>query len=105
VNIYPAEVEECLIVHPRVADVAVFGLPDPEMGEVVQAVVQPAAGVEANDALADELREHARAHLARFKVPRVIDFRDELPRHPTGKLYKRLLRDEYVADDAEPPPG
>jgi acyl-CoA synthetase (AMP-forming)/AMP-acid ligase II len=105
VNIYPAEVEECLIVHPKVADVAVFGLPDPEMGEFVQAVVQPAPGVEAGEALAEELREHARAHLARFKVPRVIDFRDELPRHPTGKLYKRLLRDDYVGDAPAPSGG
>jgi long-chain acyl-CoA synthetase len=97
VNIYPAEIEECLIVHPSVADVAVFGLPDPEMGEFVQAVVQPADGVTAGPELAGELDAYARRHLARFKVPRSIDFVDELPRHPTGKLYKRILRDEYLA--------
>jgi long-chain acyl-CoA synthetase len=97
VNIYPQEIEDCLIVHPLVADVAVFGLPDPEMGEFVQAVVQPADGVEPSDELAHELREYTRSHIAHYKVPRVIDFRPELPRLPTGKLYKRLLRDEYLA--------
>jgi long-chain acyl-CoA synthetase len=96
VNIYPAEIESTLIMHPKVADVAVFGLPDHEMGEFVQAVVQPAAGVEPSDELAEELRRYAREHLAGFKVPRVVDFRSELPRLPTGKLYKRFLRDQYL---------
>jgi acyl-coenzyme A synthetase/AMP-(fatty) acid ligase len=96
VNIYPAELESCLIMHPKVADVAVFGLPDPEMGEYVQAVVQPAAGIEASSELAEELTAYARERVAAFKVPRVVDFRSELPRLPTGKLYKRLLRDEYL---------
>lgn len=97
VNIYPQEVEDCFVIHPKVADAAVFGLPDPEMGEFVQAVLQPAPGVEPTDELAAELREYAREHIAHFKVPRVIDFTPELPRLPTGKLYKRLLRDEYLA--------
>lgn len=97
VNIYPQEVEDCLVLHDKVADVAVFGLPDPEMGEFVQAVVQPAEGVVADEALEQELREYTRSHIAHFKVPRVIDFRPELPRLPTGKLYKRLLREEYLA--------
>jgi long-chain acyl-CoA synthetase len=96
VNIYPAEIESCLIMHPKVADVAVFGLPDPDMGEYVHAVVQPAAGVDPTNELADELREYARANLARYKTPRVVDFRAALPRLPTGKLYKRQLRDEYL---------
>ena len=96
VNIYPQEIEDCLVVHPKVADAAVFGLPDPEMGEFVQAVVQPVEGVEASDDLAAELREYAREHIAHYKVPRVIDFSPELPRLPTGKLYKRILRDEYL---------
>jgi acyl-coenzyme A synthetase/AMP-(fatty) acid ligase len=96
VNIYPAEIESALIMHPDVADVAVFGLPDHEMGEFVQAVVQPAAGVEPSDELAEELHRYAREHLAGFKVPRIVDFRSELPRLPTGKLYKRFLRDEYL---------
>jgi acyl-CoA synthetase (AMP-forming)/AMP-acid ligase II len=96
VNIYPAEVEGCLVMHPKVADVAVFGLPDPEMGEYVHAVVQPADGVDATPALADELRRFARDTVAHYKVPRVFDFRDELPRMPTGKLAKIRLRHEYL---------
>jgi long-chain acyl-CoA synthetase len=86
-----------LIMHPQVADVAVFGLPDPEMGEYVHAVVQPAEGVKDSPELAEELLLYAREHLARYKVPRVVDFRGELPRLPTGKLYKQVLRDEYRA--------
>lgn len=96
VNIYPQEIEDCLTMHPKVADVAVFGLPDAEMGEYVHAVVQPEVGVEPSDELAEELRNYARRHIARFKVPRVIDFRPELPRLPTGKLYKQPLRQEYL---------
>jgi long-chain acyl-CoA synthetase len=95
VNIYPAEIEACLIMHPDVVDVAVFGLPDPDMGEYVHAVVQPAVNTKATTELAEELSRYAGDHLARYKVPRVIDFRDELPRLPTGKLYKKQLRDEY----------
>jgi long-chain acyl-CoA synthetase len=95
VNIYPAEIEACLIMHPSVTDIAVFGLPDPEMGEYVHAVVQPADGVEGSPELAEELLRYARDQLARYKVPRVVDFRAELPRLPTGKLYKQGLRDEY----------
>ncbi len=95
VNIYPQEIEDCLIMHPKVADVAVFGVPNEDFGEEVKAVVQPALGVEGDDALARELSEYAKEHIAGYKVPRSIDFRPELPRLPTGKLYKRLLRDEY----------
>ncbi|MCG5217463.1 acyl-CoA synthetase [Streptosporangium sp. KLBMP 9127] len=95
VNIYPQEAENLLAVHPKVADVAVFGVPDEEMGEQVKAVVQAADPEEAGPALAAELIEHCRARLAHYKCPKSVDFRDELPRHPTGKLYKRLLRDEY----------
>jgi long-chain acyl-CoA synthetase len=95
VNIYPQEIENLLITHPRVADAAVFGVPNDELGEEVKAVVQPADMRDAGPALAEELREFCRQHLARFKCPRTIDFTVELPRAPTGKLYKRLLRDEY----------
>ena len=98
VNIYPQEIEDRLVLHPKVADVAVFGVPNEDFGEEVKAVVQPMAGVESDDALASELLAYAREHLANYKVPRSVDFRDELPRHPTGKLYKRILRDEYWGD-------
>jgi long-chain acyl-CoA synthetase len=97
VNIYPAEIENCLIMHEKVADVAVFGLPDAVMGEFVQAVVQLAPGVVPGAAIEDELRAFTRAHLAGYKVPRHIDFREALPRLETGKLAKYLLRREYLA--------
>lgn len=95
VNIYPQEIEDCLIMHPKVADVAVFGVPNEDLGEEVKAVVQPEDGIEASDELSRELIAYAAEHIARQKVPRSIDFRDELPRLPTGKLYKRILKDEY----------
>jgi fatty-acyl-CoA synthase len=97
VNIYPQEIEDALVLHPSVADVAVFGIPDEDMGEAVQAVVEPAAGVEPSPELARELIAHLRDRIAHYKVPRSIDFIDEMPRLPTGKLYKRVLRDRYVA--------
>ena len=95
VNIYPQEVENLLVTHPKVADVAVVGAPHEEMGEQVVAVVQPAPGHEGDEALAAELIAFARANLSHIKAPRRIDFMAELPRHPTGKLYKRLIRDAY----------
>ena len=95
VNIYPQEVENLLVTHPKVADVAVVGAPHEEMGEQVVAVVQPANWAEAGDELAAELMHYCRAHISHVKCPRKIDFRQELPRHQTGKLYKRLIRDEY----------
>jgi long-chain acyl-CoA synthetase len=95
VNIYPQEIENLLITHPAVMDVAVVGAPDEEMGEKVVAVVQPVEPSRAGPALAQELIQFARSHLSRLKVPRQIDFTHELPRHPNGKLYKRLLRDAY----------
>jgi acyl-CoA synthetase (AMP-forming)/AMP-acid ligase II len=95
VNVYPREAEDVLIAHPAVADVAVFGIPHEEMGEQVHAVVQLVEGVEASDELGAQLIAHCRDLLAHYKCPRSIEFRAELPRHPTGKLYKRLLRDEH----------
>jgi acyl-CoA synthetase (AMP-forming)/AMP-acid ligase II len=97
VNIYPQEIENHLVGHPKVADVAVIGGPHAEMGEEVIAIVQPADMSQAGDALAAELTAYCRTALSGVKTPRRIDFREELPRHPTGKLYKRLLRDEYWA--------
>ena len=97
VNIYPQEAENVLAVHPRVADVAVFGVPDPEMGEQVKAVVQPVSMADAGPELEGELIAYCRERLAHYKCPRSVDFRAELPRHPTGKLLKRLLRDEYTS--------
>jgi long-chain acyl-CoA synthetase len=95
VNIYPAEIEGVLAVHPAVRDVAVFGIPDDEFGEQVKAAVELENGVDASDELATELVAHCREHLAGYKVPRSIDFEAELPRMPTGKLAKRLVRDRY----------
>jgi long-chain acyl-CoA synthetase len=95
VNVYPQEAESLLSTHPAVADVAVIGVPDEEMGEAVKAVVEVAPGWVPGAELADELIAHCRAHLAHFKCPRSVDFVDDLPRLPTGKLYKRLLRDRY----------
>ncbi|MQW76194.1 AMP-binding protein [Nocardioides sp. dk4132] len=101
VNIYPAEIEACLVVHPDVADVVVFGLPDEEMGEYVHAVVEPADPAAAGPALAQALRDHVREHLAGFKVPRVVEFRD-VPRLATGKVQTRLLRQEHLDRAAAP---
>jgi len=95
VNIYPQEIENLLVTHPKVADAAVIGAPDEDMGEKVVAVVQPMDMAEAGEELAQELEAYLRQSLSGIKVPRRIDFRTELPRHATGKLYKRLLRDEY----------
>jgi fatty-acyl-CoA synthase len=95
VNIYPQEIEDVMVMHPKVADVAVFGVPDEEMGEQVKAVVEPAEGVEASPELEQELLAWTRERIAHFKAPRSIDFTDALPRLPTGKLYKRVLRDAY----------
>jgi long-chain acyl-CoA synthetase len=95
VNIYPQECENLLITHPKIADAAVFGVPNPDLGEEVKAVVQPMPGIEPCEELAQELIAFCGQSLSRQKVPRSIDFEDQLPRLPTGKLYKRLLRDRY----------
>jgi len=100
VNVYPQESENLLVTHPSVIDVAVFGVPNDDFGEEVKAVVQPVempADPEAAGELERELIRFCREHLADVKCPRSVDFREELPRHPTGKLYKRLLKDEYWA--------
>jgi acyl-CoA synthetase (AMP-forming)/AMP-acid ligase II len=98
VNVYPQEAENVLAMHPKVADVAVFGVPNEDFGEEVKAVVQPMSMDDAGPELERELIAYCKEHLADVKCPRSVDFRPELPRHPTGKLYKRLLKDEYWAD-------
>lgn len=99
VNIYPQEVENLLVMHPKLVDAAVFGVPNEEYGEEVKAVVQPAAGISVSGAtgpeLAAELIAYCREHLAKYKCPRTIEFDPELPRDPNGKLYKRRIRERY----------
>ena len=95
VNVYPAEIENLLIGHDKVADVAVFGVPDDEFGEVVQAVVQPANWVDATDETAFELLAWLRERLSSIKVPKNLDFNEQLPRMDNGKLYKRHLMEAY----------
>jgi long-chain acyl-CoA synthetase len=98
VNIYPQECEDLLITHPKVADAAVFGVPNADLGEEVKAAIQLMPGIEPGPAEAAELIAFCGEHLARQKIPRSIDFEAELPRLPTGKLYKRILRDRYWKD-------
>ena len=98
VNIYPQEAENLLITHPDVEDAAVFGVPNEEMGEEVKAVVQMLPGRPKDAAMAEKLMAFCKEHLAHVKCPKSIDFDDALPRLPTGKLYKRILRDRYWAD-------
>jgi len=97
-NIYPQECENLLITHPKVADAAVFGVPNEDLGEEVKAVVQPMPGIRPDAALGAELIAFCREHLASIKCPRSVDFEAQLPRLPTGKLYKRELRDRYWGD-------
>lgn len=95
VNIYPQQIEDALALHPKINDVAVIGVPNDELGEEVKAVVEPAAGIEPGEALAEEIRAFVRERLGRQLTPRSVDFTDALPRLPTGKLYKKALRDRY----------
>ncbi len=94
-NIYPAEIESVLLTHPKVGDAGVFGIPHEDWGEEVKAVIEPAAGVDAGPALAEEILAFCADKLAKFKTPKSIDFIAEMPRDPNGKLYKRKLRDPY----------
>ncbi len=98
VNIYPQECENLLITHPKVADAAVFGVPNEDFGEEVKAVIQLMPGVIEGEELTQELMDFCLEHLSRPKCPRSIDYEEQLPRLPTGKLYKRLLRDRYWGD-------
>jgi long-chain acyl-CoA synthetase len=94
-NIYPAEIENVLLGHPKVVDAAVFGIPHDDWGEEVKAVIEPVDGVEPSPELAAEILAYCDGRLARFKTPKTIDFTAEMPRDPNGKLYKRKLRDPY----------
>ena len=96
-NVYPAEIEAALLEHPKVADAGVIGIPDPDWGETITAVVQLKPGVQPTDELQVELIAFCKERLASYKVPRRWEFRDDLPRTEAGKLYKRKIRDEYVA--------
>tara|TARA_Y100000588_G_scaffold287672_1_gene305887 strand:+ start:814 stop:1218 length:405 start_codon:yes stop_codon:yes gene_type:complete len=98
VNIYPQECENLLISHPKVADAAVFGVPNEDLGEEVKAVIEVMPEFSADDALEEELIAYCKSHLSHQKCPRSIDFTARLPRLPTGKLYKRLLKDRYWGD-------
>jgi acyl-CoA synthetase (AMP-forming)/AMP-acid ligase II len=95
VNIYPQEAENLIISHPRVLDAAVIGVPDEEFGEAVKAVVQLIDPAQASEAMAAQIIAFCRASLSSIKCPRSVDFVEQLPRHPNGKLYKRKLRDQY----------
>ena len=97
VNIYPQEIEDVILQHPEIADVAVIGVPNEDFGEEVKAVVQLGNPAGASAALSAEIIAFCRERLSAFKCPRSVDFMAELPRQPTGKLYKRLLRDKYLA--------
>jgi long-chain acyl-CoA synthetase len=100
VNIYPAEIDAVLLQHPAVGDVATIGIPNPEWGEEVKAVVELQNGVEGTPALAEEMIQFCRDRLSHFKCPRSVDFIDELPRQDNGKIYKRLLRDRYRVEES-----
>ncbi|MGW4335035.1 AMP-binding protein [Rhodococcus koreensis] len=100
VNIYPQEIENLLVTHPKVLDAAVFGVPDEDFGEAVKAVIQPVDPAGAGPQLASELAEFCQSDLAKFKCPKSFDFIDEMPRLPTGKLYKKSLRDSYWSASA-----
>jgi long-chain acyl-CoA synthetase len=95
VNVYPQEIENLLVTHPKVADVAVIGTPHPDLGEQVTAIVQPLDMADATPAFAETLKSWVRSELSGVKVPKRIEFRETLPRLPTGKMVKHTLRQEY----------
>jgi fatty-acyl-CoA synthase len=96
VNIYPQEIENALVEHPKVLDACVIGLPDNEMGEIVTAVIDPGTEVDGDDALATELLDYLSERIAKYKLPRRIEFAHDLPRTPTGKLVKRTLKERFA---------
>ena len=95
VNIYPAEIESVLVAHPAIKDVAVFGVPNDEFGEEIKAVVELIDAGQAGDTMDADIKSYAADHLAKYKVPKTIDYSTDMPRTPAGKLLKRMLRDPY----------
>jgi 2-aminobenzoate-CoA ligase len=91
-RIGPAEVEEAMGKHPAIADVGIVGVPDPEKGQIIKAVVELKPGFTASDQLSEEILTFLKDHIAIYKLPRIIQYMDKLPRTPTGKLLRRLLR-------------
>lgn len=100
VNIYPREIEDTLVLHEAISDVAVLGIPDDEMGQQVKAVVQLAPGLVAGASMESEIIDYCLARLAKFKCPRSVDFVAELPRLPSGKLLRRNLADRYAENES-----
>ena len=98
VNVYPAEIEQLLVMHPKVEDAAVFGIPNEDFGQEVKAVIQPGVWPDDEAAFQDAIIAYCRAHLSRIKVPRSVDLSPELPRQPNGKLYKTALRAAYLKE-------
>ncbi|WP_369809136.1 hypothetical protein [Oceanicoccus sp. KOV_DT_Chl] len=97
-NLYPQEIDDVLLTHPNIADVACVGVPHPDLREQVKAVVQLVDGIKASAALAEELIEFVKPHLAKQKWPRSVDFVASIPRSEAGKIYRRQLRDQYWQD-------
>jgi len=95
VNIYPQAIEDALVTHPKVHDAGVIGVPDAEMGESVTAIIEPAPGIAPSAELIEELTAYLRGKVARYMIPKSIDFIDRMPRLPTGKLYKQGLREQF----------
>ena len=91
-RIAPSEIEEAMAKHPAIADVGIVGIPDPEKGQIVKAVVELKPGLTGSDQLTEEINNFLRDHIAVYKLPRIIQYMDKLPRTPTGKLLRRLLR-------------
>jgi len=101
-NVYPAEIEAAMLVHPDVVDIGVFGVPDPDWGESIVATVQLRPGVAPNEETRAALVAFCRERLASYKCPRRWEFREDLPRTEAGKLYKQQLRDAFIETEGEP---
>jgi acetyl-CoA synthetase len=101
-RIGPAEVEDCLVAHPAVAEAAVVGVPDPERGQVIKAYIRLASGTAATESLAEELRHHVKQNLAAYKFPRIVEFVEKFPLTSTGKISRKDLRAQSVQESSVP---